>query len=123
MISLLLPWPPTLNTYWRTPHSGRLAGRTMLSQKARDFREQCRRMIIASGPHKALVGKLLVTIEASPPDNRRRDLDNLLKGTLDALQHCGVIRDDGDIDGLGIVRKGPVKGGMLKVHISTGELP
>jgi crossover junction endodeoxyribonuclease RusA len=31
---------------------------------------------------------------AYPPDHRRRDLDNLAKAILDALQHAGVYGND-----------------------------
>ena len=49
------------------------------------------------------------------PDKRRRDLDNLLKATLDSLTHAGVWSDDSQIDALSI-RRFPI-GGMLKVRI------
>ncbi|WP_273704146.1 hypothetical protein [Candidatus Accumulibacter vicinus] len=32
MIELQLPFPPSVNSMWRTPRSGPLAGRTMLSE-------------------------------------------------------------------------------------------
>ena len=37
-------------------------------------------------------------MDAFPPDRRRRDLDNLQKPLLDALQHAGVYEDDSQID-------------------------
>jgi crossover junction endodeoxyribonuclease RusA len=43
-------------------------------------------------------------MDAFPPDRRRRDLDNLLKPTLDALQHGGVYEDDSQVDLL-VVRR------------------
>lgn len=121
MIALTLPWPPSVNRYWRTPSSGRLAGRTMLSQEARNYRAACEAVILAGPRGIQPTGRLLVKIEASPPDKRRRDLDNMLKATLDALQHCGVIRDDCDIDGLAIIRRPPVKDGSMYVEIA--EVP
>jgi Holliday junction resolvase RusA-like endonuclease len=42
-------------------------------------------------------GKLRVQIEAFRPDNRRRDLDNLVKATSDLLVTHGVIEDDSKI--------------------------
>lgn len=44
--------------------------------------------------NKKLNKQLKVTITAYRPDNRRRDLDNLLKAVLDALTHAGVYEDD-----------------------------
>jgi crossover junction endodeoxyribonuclease RusA len=40
-----------------------------------------------SGPYK-------LTLQAVRPDRRRRDLDNLIKGTSDLLTSIGVIDDD-----------------------------
>ena len=48
--------------------------------------------------------RLLVKILASPPDNRKHDLDNILKSLLDSIQHAGVFEDDEQIDGLEIYR-------------------
>jgi Holliday junction resolvase RusA-like endonuclease len=36
-------------------------------------------------------------VTVCPPDNRKRDLDNILKALFDALQHAGVIEDDSQI--------------------------
>ena len=36
---------------------------------------------------KPLTGKLVVDVEVFPPDNRRRDIDNVQKALLDALEH------------------------------------
>ena len=57
----------------------------------------------------------------TPPDLRRRDLDNLLKPTLDALQHAGVYEDDSQVDLLMTRRGGVVPGGRLAVRMT--ELP
>jgi len=73
-------------------------------------------LLQARGIH--LGGRLALTIIVHPPDRRRRDLDNVLKGVLDALQHSGLIADDGNIDLLAIVRANPIQGGRLAVHLS-----
>ena len=63
-------------------------------------------------------GKLSVAILASPPDNKRRDLDNLLKSLLDALQHAGVYKDDNQIDQLQIARM-PDRNGDVHVTVKV----
>ena len=36
-MKLVLPFPPSVNTYWRAPNSGPLKGRHLISQKGREF--------------------------------------------------------------------------------------
>jgi len=50
--------------------------------------------------------KVRVSIEVWLPDNRRRDVDNLLKAPLDALCHAGIYDDDSQIVELSIRRAG-----------------
>ena len=38
-----------------------------------------------------------MSVDAYPPDKRRRDLDNIQKSLWDALQHGGAYRDDSQI--------------------------
>jgi crossover junction endodeoxyribonuclease RusA len=52
----------------------------------------------------AFPGQVSVTIDAYPPDRRRRDLDNVLKAALDALTHCGIWADDSQVAELRIRR-------------------
>ena len=72
-------------------------------------------------------GKLAMFIIAFPPDKRKRDLDNLVKATQDALQHAGCYENDCDIDGLRVDRGDIIKGGKIKViicqHRTVGQVP
>jgi crossover junction endodeoxyribonuclease RusA len=121
-LTFTLPFPPSVNTYWRHISKGKLAGRVLISEKGRDYRDACARtLLVQRVPRGSLTGKLKVQIYALPPDRRARDLDNMLKASLDALKHCEVMRDDADIDDLHITR-GPVrKEGELSVLIT--EIP
>ncbi len=103
MIVLELPWPPSVNGYWRSPNKGPLAGRTLISERGRAYRAAVAREIERHRP-QAQAGRLAVHVDAFPPDRRKRDLDNIGKGLLDALAHAGVIRDDGDIDRCSVER-------------------
>tara|TARA_R110002033_G_scaffold67844_1_gene118931 strand:+ start:161 stop:529 length:369 start_codon:yes stop_codon:yes gene_type:complete len=113
VIQIALPYPPTVNTYWRRIQRGRTPA-TILSKRGREYREAAVR--IASG-HKAPAGRLAVRVDLHPPDKRRRDIDNCAKALLDALAHAGVFEDDSLIDDLRLVRCERVKGGAAVVSI------
>lgn len=113
---LTLPYPPSVNRYWRHPSRGPLAGRHLISQEGRDYREAVR-AYVAEGQTKRHEGPLAVDIEAFFPDRRQRDLDNILKSLLDSLTHAGVWEDDSQIHDLRI-RRGPMIAGMVKVRIA-----
>ena len=53
-----------------------------------------------------------------PPTRRSIDIDNRMKALLDAMEHAGVYRDDGQIDHLEIVRADVGKSGAATVEIA-----
>ncbi|HAN99482.1 MAG TPA: hypothetical protein DCQ98_19585 [Planctomycetaceae bacterium] len=111
MIELSLPFPPSVNHYWR-----RVGARTLVSRTGRAYRAT----IVALLRDRAappLQERLTVEIEVHPPDRRRRDLDNLLKALIDALAHAGLYADDSQIDRLLIERRGPLAGGRVVVRL------
>lgn len=112
-----LPYPPSLNHYWR-----RVGARTLISQKGRAFRERVQYLCKLSQEGQ-LEGSLGIRIYAHPPDTRTRDLDNLLKAPLDALQHGGIYADDGQINEIHLFRGQCVEGGKLSVEIWPQEGP
>lgn len=118
MIEIELPFPPSLNAYYRHPSKGPLAGRHLISAKGREYRSEVIRRI---APLNYLArGRLAVVITCHAPDKRRRDLDNLVKGLNDALTHAGLWADDEQIDDLRIIRGANVSGG--KVVVSVREI-
>lgn len=117
MIEIILPFPPSVNTYWRY---GRLAnGRRMhmISKKGRVFAGEVAGLV--STP--PLTCRLAVQITLCPPDKRKRDIDNYLKATLDALTKAGAWEDDEQIDWLSVKRGAVVKGGKAVVQIAEAE--
>lgn len=133
MIAIDLPYPPSVNTYWRHLASGPLAGRTLISRQGRAYRAEVVRLCYARKLHeKKLSGRLGITIRALPPDRRARDLDNILKSLLDALTHAGVVVDDSQFDAIQVFRGDVQRGGLVQVtiwmrdpthHNEAGELP
>lgn len=65
-----------------------------------------------------LTGALRVDIEAAAPDRRPRDLDNLLKVPLDALQAAGVYADDRQIAEPHVTRLPPCDDPHLRITIT-----
>ena len=109
-----LPWPPSMNHYWRN-----VAGRTLISREGRAYRDQVAAQAVAQGWRHPFPAdkRVAVRINAIPPDKRRRDLDNMLKPMLDALTHAGLWADDSQIDDLHICRHAPRAGGLMIVEI------
>lgn len=100
-ILLTLPFPPTVNTYWR--HN---RGRTHISTAGKAYRSTVVRTLIGTRGFPA-AERLQIAVCCHPPDRRRRDLDNVLKALLDALAHAGAYHDDAQIDHLTISRLEP----------------
>jgi len=108
-----LPYPPSINHYWR-----RVGPRTLISREGRTFRTNVCALLGGGGPRKPPAGgRIALCMDAFPPDRRRRDLDNLIKATADALQHAGVYEDDSLIDLLITRRRDVVAGGRLDVQV------
>lgn len=119
---ITLPFPPSVNRYYRSPRSGPLAGRTLISEEARKYRAAVCSLVAESKLGGPMEGLLRVSVEVFVPDRRKRDLDNLGKSLFDSLTHAGVWGDDSQIDDLRIYRarddKGAlIIGGMVKVAV------
>jgi crossover junction endodeoxyribonuclease RusA len=105
--ALTLPWPPSANKIWRNLVI-RGTGRTVLSAQGRAYRDTVARIVMESTIARTLEGAdLRVSVEAFPPDRRRRDLDNIAKALLDALTHAGVWADDSQVCSLHLERRPP----------------
>lgn len=66
---------------------------------------------------KRLTGRISVSVLVYPPDRRRRDIDNILKASLDSLVHGGLIEDDSLIDVLRVERREVTRGGKLEITV------
>jgi Holliday junction resolvase RusA-like endonuclease len=112
---LFLPYPPSVNKYWR--HVG---FRTLISREGRRFRKHVI-AILASIGCKPIQGPLIAEVEVYPPDNRRRDLDNVLKALFDALGHGKAYYDDFQIVELHVKKCEIVPGGKVRVVLRQVE--
>lgn len=115
-----LPWPPSVNHYWRHTKKGHY-----ISNEGKSYRFSVYFLCLK---YKNIIpddARLSISVEAFPPDRRKRDLDNLFKSLLDSLQNCGIYKDDGQIDKLSIERKTPLIGRVRVTieSITTKEFP
>ena len=95
MIRLILPWPPSANHYWRLGN-----GHFHISAEGRAYKLKVAGVIAAAGV-KPLEGDVKLTLDAYPPDRRKRDIDNLQKSVCDSVcqrhGHYGLYHDDSQI--------------------------
>jgi len=115
-----LPFPPSINHYWRKWNN-----RMVISRDGRRFRaEVCELLTQTSGQgnEPPRDGRIALCMDAFPPDRRRRDLDNLQKPLLDAMEHAGVYLDDSQIDLLLTRRRARREGGQIIVTIEDMPL-
>ncbi|MEX6119772.1 RusA family crossover junction endodeoxyribonuclease [Providencia hangzhouensis] len=114
-ISLILPFPPSVNACWRN-----INGKTLISAKGRAFRANAMAVIyeqLRKRP-KAITEHVSVIVKMYPPTNHRRDIDNYLKAPFDALTHAGVWKDDDQVKHADITWCEVVKGGRFEITIN-----
>lgn len=110
-VAFELPWPPSLNRYYRN-----VGYRVLISREGRRYRMMTVSRL--AGMVEKLKGRLKMLIELYPPDNRRRDVDNSLKCCLDALAHAGVYEDDSQVKDLHVLMLEPMPpDGMIHIEI------
>ena len=104
----LLPWPVSVNALYRA--RGR---RVYVSARGKAFKKACG-IIFAGTKMVYETERVWLDIEVHPPDNRRRDISNLIKIVEDALPW---FRDDSQVDEIKIKRceKDHRKKGYIKI--------
>lgn len=113
MYELFLPFPPTVNNYYRHHKYG-----IYISKKGKLFRELVCDSINEQLPNVELDNRLKVSITLHPPDKRKRDIDNYNKSLLDAITQAGLWGDDSQIDQLFNYRGEIIKKGLVHLTIS-----
>ena len=113
-VVLHLPWPPTINDYYKTGRQGQ----RYLSLKVREYRAAVVESLSEQCPGLYLDEQLFMEVYLFPPDKRIRDVDNNMKGLLDALTEAGLWQDDSLVDQLHIYRGEIVKGGSIRIELS-----
>ena len=94
----VLPFPPSVNAYWRSfivrTKGGKQRPAVHVSDSGKRFRREVEGVI---GFEKPLTGRCHVHVDLFPPTRRSIDVDNYVKALLDALTHCNVWNDDSQV--------------------------
>ena len=114
MTIIKLPYPPSMNTYWR-----HFRGNTVLSAAGREYKKAVWACVHEQKIPKFGNKRLEVTLWLYPRSKVVTDLDNRLKAVLDGLEEANVYNDDGQIDVLMIQRGEQRKGGGVDVMIEV----
>ena len=118
MVNLILPYPPTVNTYWR-----KFKNHMVISPRGRPYKNKVAEIIKQLEISK-FTGFVKLEISLVPPDSRKRDVDNVLKSLLDALTAAHIWEDDYQVKAVFIERmdKDPEKQGFCVVRIAPVQI-
>lgn len=117
MIELELPFPPSLNSYYRAMYNFK----TKKCYVTRSATGKAYRKLVCSlfRGFPTLTGKLHVSTMLCCPTGHRRDIDNYDGKVLwDALTHAGVWKDDSQITSRYSEWGENVKGGKVIMNIT-----
>jgi len=126
-IELDLPFPPTVNTYYRSIRMGQSC-RVILSKRGRLYKDEVAALIsnIQDDKESRLDSmpflesdRLSINIKLYAPNKRKYDIDNRIKALLDALAFAGVFPDDEAVDEITVTRQEIIKGGKVIVEIEV----
>ena len=113
-IVLYVPFPPTINSYYKMTQ----AGQRYLDKSVRVFRQKVADTVNEQAPGLCLDCGLFMEVYLFMPDRRKRDVDNYMKGLLDALTEAGLWEDDSQVHQLHIYRGEVIKGGLVRIELS-----
>ena len=110
-IDVEVDWPPSANNNWMIRR-----GRFVKTNEA-----ACYKRLIGNLSYTwekiTFLKDIEVSIKAYPPDNRKRDIDNLLKITLVALQETHLFENDEQIRKITIERMHKCDKGKLQIRL------
>lgn len=111
ILRFTMPYPPSINHYYLRTSSG-----VIIAPRGKKYRHD---VCLLLSKYRGICDnrRLGMTINVFPPDKRKRDIDNILKVSIDSMQYAKVFKDDNQIDMLSVIRRDVVKNGELAVWI------
>jgi len=118
---IILPWPPSVNVYYRAVPHGKHGARNILSAAGRQYKQDAARAFRLTHEGLSLHGRLYCHLTMRAPTRRKYDIDNRIKPVLDALQDVGAFDDDEQIDKI-LAERGIVNPGNGHVQITLRQI-
>ena len=113
-VYLTLPFPPTVNSYYVKTRQG-----IFISAKGRKFRNAVLNEAVQQKAYELkMEERISMEVILYPPDERRRDVDNYMKGLLDSITNAGVWIDDQQVDMLTIHRGVKTSPGVCRIRLT-----
>ncbi len=141
-VTLELPWPPSINSYFMEYAMPPAAAKVMerirawgatdlhvwlrqntrtmkrVGDKGHEYRAAVQEYVLVNRLNKGFREPLLMHMDFYAPDRRQRDLDNHYKPLIDALEHACVFLDDSQIKGhRTMMQQEIIKGGKVVVRL------
>lgn len=102
-MTIILPLPPSINSYHRSVTTRSGVSKVLVSREGRSWRKKALQLAAMQGA-RLIEGEVGITITAYFRD-RRRDLDNVCKPTLDLLETAGLIENDRRVQRIVMLRR------------------
>jgi crossover junction endodeoxyribonuclease RusA len=106
MITLRLPYPPSINNYWLA--SGH---RRFISERGKKFKKAVAEYVLIKKVQSFGSVPLEISIWIQPRSKVLMDIDNCIKPILDAMQDAGMFDNDRQVHQVSITRGLVKKGG------------
>lgn len=110
-IEVEVDWPPSANKNWMIRR-----GRFVSTDAAACYKRLIKDLSY-TWEKITFLKDIEITIKAFPPDKRKRDIDNLLKVTLDSLQNTHLFENDEQIRKITIERMHKCDKGKLQIRL------
>lgn len=125
-IRATIPYPPSVNKYWRTVYSKKVNPRTGNKKKSVIKTKESANyifsvtLLLRSLKLPRITGeRFRLELTIFPPDNKKRDIDNICKAVLDVLQCAGIYQDDFSVYQLYVERKEVRPKGEIEFVLKT----
>lgn len=101
-LRLTIPLPPSVNSYHRSVTLRSGLAKVLISREGRAWKKKALQLVAMQKP-QTFEGSVVVTLTVYFRD-KRRDLDNVVKPSLDLLQAAGVLVNDRTVTELHMYR-------------------
>lgn len=113
---LNLPYPPSINNYYGITCNGNIPHK-YIKPTGKTYKKEVLDYITTNNLDIQANIPVKVAIIISPPDRRKRDIDNILKCLFDSLTEANFWQDDSIVKELHISYSKVEKQGSVLLHI------